>query len=333
MPRISVIVPVYKAEEYLPACIDSVLAQTYKDFELILVNDGSPDHSGGICDEYAMRDVRIRVIHKENGGVSSARNEALDIAVGEYIVFVDSDDTVAPDYLELLYKWRSYDYVTAGFAWQDSKGTWHKRIFEEGAATIDAVRTLPSQYLGKYYFGSPWATLMKRELITKNKLRFDPSVHFGEDTLFIISYLAYASSLKIVPFCGYYYHYRTASLVNKPNTKRWIWRVCAEQAIASFFCILEERECTFLRNRQLSVLMNLVEEYAVQNDSTILKEIYTHPFFAQCIAEKRKEGSFRERLFILLMDRGNYAFYKKVDRCVSKVGEMMRRLKKMIWIR
>lgn len=101
---ISVIVPVYNVEPYLRECIDSILAQTYTDFELILVDDGSPDKCGEICDEYAAKDSRIRVIHQENGGLSAARNAGLDIAQGEYVTFVDSDDFVAPNYLAVLYQ-------------------------------------------------------------------------------------------------------------------------------------------------------------------------------------------------------------------------------------
>ncbi|MGL5989242.1 glycosyltransferase family 2 protein [Cetobacterium sp.] len=103
MIKISIIVPVYKVEPYLRKCIDSILAQTFKDFELILVDDGSPDSCGDICDEYAKKDKRIKVIHKKNGGQSSARNAGLDIAEGEYIGFVDSDDWIETDMYEILY--------------------------------------------------------------------------------------------------------------------------------------------------------------------------------------------------------------------------------------
>ena len=103
-PKITCIIPVYKVENYLARCIESVLSQTYTDFELILVDDGSPDNSGKICDEYAKKDSRIKVIHKVNEGVSVARNTGLDIAKGEYIYFLDSDDFISPDCFELLYK-------------------------------------------------------------------------------------------------------------------------------------------------------------------------------------------------------------------------------------
>ena len=103
MKNISVIVPVYNAEAYLGRCLDSILVQTYQDFELILVDDGSPDRCGAICDEYAQKDGRVRVIHKANGGVGAARNTGLDAATGEYIIFVDSDDYIHPEMLQILW--------------------------------------------------------------------------------------------------------------------------------------------------------------------------------------------------------------------------------------
>ena len=103
-PLITVIIPIYKVEKYLPKCLDSVLAQTYSNLEIILVDDGSPDNCGAICDEYAARDSRIRVIHKENGGLSSARNSGIDICRGKYISFIDSDDFVSPYFIEMLYR-------------------------------------------------------------------------------------------------------------------------------------------------------------------------------------------------------------------------------------
>ena len=100
---ISVIVPIYNVEKYLVRCIDSIISQTYKNIEIILVNDGSPDNCGSICDKYAQQDARIRVLHKKNGGLSDARNCGVEVASGEYITFIDSDDFIAPNYIEYLY--------------------------------------------------------------------------------------------------------------------------------------------------------------------------------------------------------------------------------------
>lgn len=102
-PLISIVIPVYKVEQYLRECVDSVIAQTYKNLDIILVDDGSPDKCPAMCDEYAAKDSRVRVIHKTNGGLSAARNSGIDIARGEYITFIDSDDYVSKTYTEQLY--------------------------------------------------------------------------------------------------------------------------------------------------------------------------------------------------------------------------------------
>lgn len=126
-PEISVIVPVYKVERFLPACIDSLLAQTFADFELILVDDGSPDGCPVLCDAAAEKDNRVRVLHKANGGVSTARNAGLDMARGKWIAFVDSDDSVQPDYLERCTRQRWQRVRTlpfaAGSVWMKKAGS------------------------------------------------------------------------------------------------------------------------------------------------------------------------------------------------------------------
>ena len=127
-PKISVIVPVYKAEKYLHRCVDSILSQTFTDFELILVNDGSPDNCGAICDEYAQKDNRVRVFHKENGGVSSARNLGLDNAKGEWITFVDSDDWLKPGCLEQLTNKLDADMIKCGIEASDKSSIWREQF-------------------------------------------------------------------------------------------------------------------------------------------------------------------------------------------------------------
>ena len=115
---ISVIVPVYKVEQYLPQCIESIINQTYRNLEIILIDDGSPDNCGKICEEYAQKDKRIKVFHKKNGGLSDARNYGIARASGEYLAFVDSDDWIEPDMYEVLVNWiedHQTDIVSCGF--------------------------------------------------------------------------------------------------------------------------------------------------------------------------------------------------------------------------
>lgn len=149
---VSIIVPVYKVEQYLKRCMDSVLNQTYKNIEVILVNDGSPDNCPALCDEYAKIDSRVRVIHKENGGLSSARNVALDIMKGDYVFFVDSDDWLALDTLEVLSEYLENDYDMISF--QRTYLT-EEKVVEKGdknAKEMDVSQYIDESFLGRYDF-------------------------------------------------------------------------------------------------------------------------------------------------------------------------------------
>ena len=149
---VSIIVPVYKVEQYLKRCMDSVLNQIYKNIEVILVNDGSPDNCPALCDEYEKIDSRVRVIHKENGGLSSARNVALDIVKGDYVFFVDSDDWLALDTLEVLSEYLENDYDMISF--QRTYLT-EEKVVEKGdknAKDMDVSQYINASFLGKYDF-------------------------------------------------------------------------------------------------------------------------------------------------------------------------------------
>ena len=149
---VSIIVPVYKVEQYLKRCMDSVLNQTYKNIEVILVNDGSPDNCPVLCDEYATIDSRVRVIHKENGGLSSARNVALDSVKGDYIFFVDSDDWLALDTLEVLNEYLEKDYDMISF--QRTYLT-EEKVVEKGEKNpkdMDVSQYIDASFLGRYDF-------------------------------------------------------------------------------------------------------------------------------------------------------------------------------------
>ena len=149
---VSIIVPVYKVEQYLKRCMDSVLNQTYKNIEVILVNDGSPDNCPALCDEYAKIDSRVRVIHKENGGLSSARNVALDSVKGDYIFFVDSDDWLALDTLEVLNEYLEEDYDMISF--QRTYLT-EEKVVEKGEKNpkdMDVSQYIDASFLGRYDF-------------------------------------------------------------------------------------------------------------------------------------------------------------------------------------
>lgn len=212
MPKISVIVPVYNAEEYLHRCVDSIFAQTFADFELLLIDDGSKDNSGAICDEYAAKDSRVRVFHKENGGVSSARNMGLDNAKGEWICFVDSDDWVEKEYLEVLYQDGKFDFVTC---------YWTILNCETFQSTIPESK----EYVGilnvKSFFDNnihrlscPVCRLYNKSIILEHNIRFDQKMSFAEDALFNITYFLNVKSVKQTSDILYNYEKHNGSLSN-----------------------------------------------------------------------------------------------------------------------
>lgn len=213
---ISIIIPVYNTEAYLPACLDSILSQHFTDFEVLLVDDGSRDGSGTICDAYAAKDSRVRVFHKENGGVSAARNLALEYARGAWVCFVDSDDQLTPNGLQTLADGVSdqVDLVMAGFiettfpveAVKSGRGV--TRMIDRNEAMIPMFNS-PDRPFEGYVF----AKLFRRNLILKAHLEFDPAIAIKEDTLFVVSYLSLAASRR-VSVSGtpvYYYVQRSSS--------------------------------------------------------------------------------------------------------------------------
>lgn len=193
MSLISVIVPVYNVEKVLKHCIDSILGQTYTDFELVLVDDGSPDNSGRICDEYAKKDNRIKVIHKENGGVSSARNTGIRSANGKYICFVDSDDFLEKDYLKHFAEAKQL-YPELDNIWCRFKTVKDYKINSNSAATYDErisfynlsqIMELHQMWLD----ASPFNKFYSRKVLTDNEISFSEDLSLGEDLIFNFQYL------------------------------------------------------------------------------------------------------------------------------------------------
>lgn len=221
---ISVIVPVYKVEKYISQCIESILAQTYEKIELILVDDGSPDSSGKICDEYAQKDNRIHVIHKENGGVSSARNAGLDYAHGEYIAFVDGDDYIDETMYEKLVDKMGEDIdITfccfyAKYKEQEIPCLQEIEFLEQLIKKPYDIRVFLSERSIIGFNGgvrpnvavSIWRSLFRKELIKQGELSFSKEVKLGEDRLFLMEYLNLCKKSALVREPLYYYRREVA---------------------------------------------------------------------------------------------------------------------------
>ena len=304
-PLISVIIPVYNVEKYLRRCLDSVIAQTYQNLEIICVDDGSIDDSGKICDQYAVRDARIKVIHQENQGLSAARNKGLDAAEGEYIAFVDSDDYILEDmYKKMLDKLLNYNVDLCVCQWQyafsDGRQVVKRKNIDPTIygrkASLEFARFL---YMGNYENGvvvAAWNKLYRRVLL--DKIRFEGRIH--EDEAFCGRIMAKNISVYVMEEQFYVYAQNGDSLTNKPFS-----------ANKFFFLdtLAERRELfksdAFIRQETEQLYCNMYIEYCLRarKDGVAV----SHPeryrqIFRKMFSSLRREGKanikFRLRMML-----------------------------------
>lgn len=200
---VSIIVPVYNEQKYISRCIDSILKQTYRDFELIIVDDGSTDKTGEICDMWGQRDTRIQVIHKVNAGVSVARNVALKRASGKYVMFVDADDRLVQNSIELmLEKIGERDWVIGSY----NKVRWGLRksvVYNENVYSYESIRQEMKTF--DSLISTPWGKLYKLQIVRDHKIEFDEGRPYGEDHAFNLKYCKYIKECRIIKDVVYDY--------------------------------------------------------------------------------------------------------------------------------
>ena len=247
---ISIIVPVYNMEKYLDRCMNSIWQQTYKNLEIILVDDGSTDNSPKMCDNYAKKDSRIKVVHKENGGLSDARNAGLAVATGNYIGYVDSDDWIEPGLFELLniqileHPADLYGYNAQKVSQTDSGQLITERLLyvvEHETITFHSEKERFSFFFHRfmqYRTGwEVWSRIYRKSVIEAQKLRFFPTQEvFAEDYLFTFEYLLHADTIRLLCNIGYNYFQRESSLLGKLDLKTVLPRLenlgmCAYESV------------------------------------------------------------------------------------------------------
>ena len=318
-PLISVIVPVYNVEAYLPKCVDSILAQTYVNLEIILVEDGTKDSSGRICDEYAKKDPRIRVIHKENGGLSSARNAGMDIAKGDYFGFVDSDDWIEPDmYEKMLGLAEKYDadlvcasrYDVDGATGERTLGLHHKQ--EE---CISSMEMLGRVFTWNGCDSAAWDKLYRRHLF--DRIRY-PLGMYSEDIAIFYKLMEKANRVALCPQPFYNYIHRENSITTAKLSEKTFHYPGHTEKIYPYICEHHPEvrdEARFLRVRGIAYAMMSIdlagEEAWVRYDAYYRqqrKELRGHLLF---ILRSPWHGK-KERMIHLLLAAGLYRPLKKL---------------------
>lgn len=273
---VSVIVPVFKVEQYIQRCLDSICNQTYKNLEIILIDDGSPDRSGEICDEYARKDKRIKVIHKQNAGVSAARNDGLDIATGDFITFVDSDDYIAPEMYQTLVKKiviENADIAICSFFQEGISGEFHINSKVHKEVQLSQIEQIECLLRNRYYTCALWDKLY-RKAILKN-IRFDVKVHHYEDYLFLYDVMKKSRKAIFIPNGYYYYCNNEQSTARRPfNSKMMeIVEVCKrvlENVHFEFPSLVKIAEIEFVRN---NIMCAILAKNAGCNDKLIISQL------------------------------------------------------------
>ena len=218
-PTVSIIVPVYNAEKTIGRCIDSILGQQYTDFELLLVDDGSKDGSGAICDSYALADSRVQVIHKENTGVSDTRNIGISRARGAYLQFLDSDDWITPDATKLLVEAageHNCDLVISDFYRVVGERVSRKGdIDEDRVLTREEYAAHMMEQPADFYYGVLWNKLYRRDIVADHHLQMDPEISWCEDFMFNLEYIRHAQRFYALQVPIYYYVKTKGSLASQ----------------------------------------------------------------------------------------------------------------------
>lgn len=258
-PNISIIIPVYNAEHYLASCIESVICQTYTNWELLLINDGSKDDSLSICQSYCEKDSRISVYSKMNSGVSDTRNFGIEKSRGEWVCFIDSDDTVEVDYLLKLVKGTNpqndNQFALCGYrnVYINKENDSDTHTFAQDYNSVGIVEALCMAERNNI-INSPVCKLFKKNIIIDNKLRFDRTINYGEDHLFVLEYCLFVNRAFISNYVGYnYFHRGNDSLTStNANTGKFVVYVeILDQAYDDVLKVLDDDKLRSVLNNRL----------------------------------------------------------------------------------
>ncbi len=260
--QISIIVPIYRVEQYLSSCIKSILKQTYSNFELILIDDGSPDHCGKICDEFARKDSRIKVIHQTNGGVSKARNIGIKIAKGKWICFIDPDDLITPEYLEKF----DPDHINDIDLIIQGHLILRKNLYRSECKFTNCIYHIKDILTPDLlFFLVPWSKLYKKELIVKYNINFPENISQYEDMVFYHNFISHANTFRTI------------------SSQRYIYRQNSKNSLSSFipdpmkYVIAMEMSFKYLKN--IYEKNNIKNNYLFLDNITNLRRNVIYPFY------------------------------------------------------
>lgn len=307
MKKYSFILPIYKVEKYLEECIKSILNQTMNNYEIILVDDGSPDNCPKICDEYKNKYSCIKVVHKKNGGLCDARNAGLEVAEGEYILFLDPDDYIENNYLEVIDKEiKDYDFLVFGFR-NIYKNKTTKGFSINKELTKD--ETVEFMLADDKYCGYVWNKVYKHDIIKKFNLVFDTEVTMSEDILFSYQYIEHAKSFKAIDNVLINYRQRKSSIISKK-----IKEIEASTVVKTYIYILSKTKNENVKIKIETLYMKAYYKY---------RKYIRHGDFDHILLEKIKKEDYskftsRDKKIIFM-----YKYFPKYRTITYKVRDLL----------
>lgn len=328
---VSIIVPVYNIEKYVSACIESLVNQTYKNLQIILVDDGATDNSGKICDEWANKHSKIEVVHKLNGGLSDARNAGIDNAKGRYIFFVDGDDYVLPDYIEKIMNCDpEIPFIGCSYYNLLSAGEKTETVFLNCEFSINEFKQQILTDASKVHFITVWGVRYLASYIKKYQIRFDVSAKAWEDINFNIQYLSHCDRVLSTELKGYIYRHIEGSLMHQFYMNKLIDTINESKMLEEFL----NSDVRYMRLKLYywhRVLDHYYKYYFRTGSKSLKREIkikvnetYRNEYFRRCISYFRKYGSIDEKLETFLMGWHRHKIYKVLLNGLKIWGEVQK---------
>ena len=290
--KVSIIVPVYNVEKYLEKCLKSLISQSYKNIEIILIDDGSKDNSGRICDEYKRKDSRIKVIHKENAGVSEARNSGIQKSTGKYLCFVDADDFVMDNYVEYMHQLIVKDSSDIAICTKMFSNFNEKQTSEEVIENLDGENAIIRILNYRMPIGV-YSRIFKKDLIEDNRIRFLKDIYMGEGFNFNVACFQKAKKVIVSNYKVYYYRRNNATSA----TTKFSIKKCEN----SLYAMKVMRDNLIIRT-----------ERVINSWEYALWRTYSDAFDYMCLGNEKKDNleKFKEYKYFI---KNNYRIYKKID--------------------
>ncbi|WP_164667396.1 glycosyltransferase family 2 protein [Virgibacillus doumboii] len=322
-PEISIIVPVYNSSPYIKKCLDSILTQTFKNFELIVVNDGSTDHSGDICNQYAQKDNRVRVVHKKNGGVASARNTGLEMAKGEYVSFVDGDDWIYEDMYLILYELCKKTKSDISICSNDREvnGEVIRVEREEFIKEMDNIEAMKQLFTAKYYRFAVWGKLYRKRCF--NNIRY-PEDRRLDDLPTTYKIFAKANKVVYTNYSGYIYLLRENSIITSSYNEKKLDVFLGWDEIITFMSknypqLSEEYISCFVYYSMDHVyaILNQVSDPAKRKKYLLFIQKYIRKYYKQISKNPRLSMKYKYLTALIKFDAHLFYLNNKLKRKVA----------------